>query len=229
MYLQQRLRFALTLTFRSLSQSSSVQTSEKVKISKEKSPTKISNDKSAKKVSKENNSDKISKEKNPAKIPKDKSAKKVTKKNNSDKISKENAPEDSLKEKVSENVSNEKSSEKDRAIAFINTLPRCPLCGGFLGYSSLETHLRHNHSKMINLKLREEPHKTYSKIFGDKNIKTMSDDQIRWYIEQSNLQMEFPDLTTYIEKIFTPYRFLDLNGDFLTKKQQISFAANLKI
>ena len=196
MYLQQRLRFALTLTFRSLS--SSVQSSEKVKTSKEKSPTKISNDKSAKKVSKENNSDKISKEKIPAKIPKDKSAKKVTKKNNSDKISKENAPEESLKEKVSENVSNEKSSEKDRAIAFINTLPRCPLCGGFLGYSSLETHLRHNHSKMINLKLREEPHKTYSKIFGDKNIKTMSDDQIRWYIEQSNSQMEFPDLTTYI-------------------------------
>ena len=208
MYLQQRLRFALTLTFRSLSQSSSVQTSEKVKISKEKSPTKISNDKSAKKVSKENNSDKISKEKIPAKIPKDKSAKKVTKKNNSDKISKENAPEESLKEKVSENVSNEKSSEKDRAIAFINTLPRCPLCGGFLGYSSLETHLRHNHSKMINLKLREEPHKTYSKIFGDKNIKTMSDDQIRWYIEQSNLQMEFPDLTTYIQRkknIYTLY------------------------
>ena len=51
MYLQQRLRFALTLTFRSLS--SSVQSSEKVKTSKEKSPTKISNDKSAKKVSKE--------------------------------------------------------------------------------------------------------------------------------------------------------------------------------
>ena len=171
MYLQQRLRFALTLTFRSLSQSSSVQSSEKVKISKEKSP-----------------------------IPKDKSAKKVSKENNSDKISKEKAPEESLNEKVSENISDEKSSEKDRAIAFTNTLPRCPLCGGFLGYSSLETHLRINHSKMINLKLREEPHKTYSKIFGDKNIKTMSDDQIRWYIEQSNLQMEFPDLTTYIEK-----------------------------
>ena len=202
MYLQQRLRFALTLTFRSLSQSSSVQSSEKLKISKEKSPTKIPKDKSAtKKVSKENNSDKIPKEKIPAaKIPTDKSARKVTIQNNSDKISKEKASEESLKEKVSENISNEKSPEKDRAIAFTNTLPRCPLCGGFLGYSSLETHLRNNHSKMINLKLREEPHKTYSKIFGDKNIKTMSDDQIRWYIEQFNLQMEFPDLTTYIEK-----------------------------
>ena len=196
MHLQQRLRFALTLTFRSLSQSSRLQSSVKVETSEEKSPTKNPKDKSAKKVSKENNSDKISKEKNPAaKIPKNISARKDSIQNNSVNIS---ASEESLKEKVSENVSNEKSSEKDRAIAFINTLPRCPLCGGFLGYSSLETHLRHNHSKMINLKLREEPHKTYSKIFGDKNIKTMSDDQIRWYIEQSNLQMEFPDLTTYI-------------------------------
>jgi hypothetical protein len=198
MHLQQRLKFALTSTFRSLSQSSSVQSIENVKISKEKSPTKILKDKSAtKKVSKENNFDKISNEKIPsAKIPKDKSARKVTLQNNSDKISKEKASEESLKEKVSENISNEKSSEKDSAIAFTNTLPRCPLCGGFLGYSSLETHLKNNHSKMMNLKLREEPHKTYSKIFGDKNIKTINDDQIRWYIEQSNLQMEFPDLTT---------------------------------
>ena len=178
MHLQQRLRFALTLTFRSLSQSSRLQSSVKVETSEEKSPIKNPKDKSAKKVSKENNSDKISKEKNPAaKIPKNISARKDTIQNNSVNIS---ACEESLKEKVSENISNEKSSEKDRAIAFINTLPRCPLCGGFLGNSSLETHLRHNHSKMINLKLREEPHKTYSKIFGDKNIKTMSAEQIRW-------------------------------------------------
>ena len=181
MHLQHRLRFALTLTFRSLSQSSSVQSSEKLKISKEKSPTKIPKDQSAKIVSNENNSNKISKDEIPAaKISKDKSARKVTIQNNCDQISKEKASEESLKEKVSENISNEKSSEKDRAIAFTNTLPRCPLCGGFLGYSSLETHLRNNHSKMINLKLREEPHKTYSKIFGDKNIKTMSAEQIRW-------------------------------------------------
>ena len=180
MHLQQRLRFALTLNFRSLSQSSTVQSSEKVKLSKEKSPTKIPKDKSAKKVSKENNCDRISNEKIPGKIPKDKSARKVTIENNSDKISKEKAPEESLKEKVSGNISNEKSSEKDRAIALVSTFPRCPLCGGFLKNTSLERHLKYNHSKMINLKLQEEPLKTYSKIFGEKNIKTMSDEQIRW-------------------------------------------------
>ena len=180
MHLQQRLRFALTLTFRSLSQSSSLQSSEKVKISKEKSPTKIPKDKSAIKVSKENISEKIPKEKSPTKIPKDKSAKKVSKENISDKIKIEKASEENVKGKNLQTISKEKCSVKERAYEISNTFPRCPLCGGFLGYSSLETHLRYNHSKMINLKLREEPLKTYSKIFGDKNIKTMDDEQIRW-------------------------------------------------
>ena len=75
-----------------------------------------------------------------------------------------------------------KSQEDEKRIRRENYAkkPSCPLCGVCLKNDTLNYHLKKYHSKMIDLKLREDPMETYSKIFGRENIKTISHGEIRW-------------------------------------------------
>ena len=84
--------------------------------------------------------------------------------------------------RCSENVKNSVQTDLEKLIKakeFYKHAKKCPLCACILN-ESLDLHLKKYHSMMINFVLRKNPLKTYGKIFGEENIKNISDTEIRW-------------------------------------------------